>query len=602
MAGHSACAECRVISINPDNAVNKGALTRDLSPAAQACAAWFRRLARALKVCRLYKSDNGVVVQARGQVLDLLAKLIAENGGWALRFTPTEIHLGDEPVVRQKTRGPREEASAASGEELLPFVFYRDGIRGIHFPLGVPREELEALFDALKVVGGGRVTHDDLVTMLWQANLAIIQIDSVPLEQTIYLSSRPGASTGDATAGGEMYAWSPAGAEVHADIGLVAGAQGLHKDTFDDWDLADSCVEVPEAYESLLPATEYSRAHFRAAWDDESNRSWTHEAPEVLREMLALDPGEETRQALSHAVVSWIAGALQRSALEETQHAIELLREFDPDMSRSERELAGVIARLDHAHLAEYLDEAETDEQARFAALAVGLGRLAVDLAVAVMVRAARSRTRAAACSALCYLCADQPGLLDPYVTDSDGDVVLQVVFVLGQIGGAEVADLLRLAAQHPDPRVRRQVIQSLGSVPAPSRIPSLLEALRTDEPQLLVAALSMLARERNPRVARALLERVAAPDFESQSEEMQRAWFSTLAEVAEDESVPALEALLNRGGWLAKRSFLRNAAARTLRRIGTIRAHAVLEAGLKSRAAAVRGASHYALSSKSHP
>jgi hypothetical protein len=35
--------------------------TRDLSPEAQAAAAWFRQLARALRVFRLYRGDNPVV-------------------------------------------------------------------------------------------------------------------------------------------------------------------------------------------------------------------------------------------------------------------------------------------------------------------------------------------------------------------------------------------------------------------------------------------------------------------------------------------------------------------------------------------------------------
>src|SRR6185503_17081772 len=183
--------------------------------------------------------------------------------------------------------------------------------------------------------------------------------------------------------------------------------------------------------------------------------------------------------------------------------------------------------------------------------------------------------------------------------TDSRGEVVNHVVFALGQIGGAEVVDLLRLAAQHADPRVRRQVVQSMGGVPAPSRIPALLESLSAGDPQLIIATLSMLAREKNPSVAKALLDHIAASNFESQTEEMQRAWFSCLVEVADDESVAALEQLLNRGGWLAKRCFMRNAVARTLAKIGTMRAIAALEAGLKSRGAAVRNACTEALASR---
>src|SRR5207244_5022103 len=127
-----------------------------------------------------------------------------------------------------------------------------------------------------------------------QANLDHIQVDSVPLEQTIYLSARAGASQGDGGTAGHMYAWSPSGSEIHADLGQAAGAQGLHRDTFDDWELADTHVEVPAAYEELLPGMEYSREHFSVTWNEENQRDWTKDAPAVLRQIVALDPREET--------------------------------------------------------------------------------------------------------------------------------------------------------------------------------------------------------------------------------------------------------------------------------------------------------------------
>jgi HEAT repeat protein len=161
---------------------------------------------------------------------------------------------------------------------------------------------------------------------------------------------------------------------------------------------------------------------------------------------------------------------------------------------------------------------------------------------------------------------------------------------------------LLHVAAQHPDSRVRRQVVQSLGAVPAHDRLPLLLEQLDTDDLQLLAGTLNMLAREKGPDVAHALLRWIEGPDFESRGEDIQRAFFQALAEVAGDEVVPALETLLNRGGWFARRSFSRMAAARTLQRIGTPAAQAVLASGLKSRAAAVRSACQEALQAKGTP
>jgi hypothetical protein len=66
----------------------------------------------------------------------------------------------------------------------------------------------------------------------------------------------------------------------------------------------------------------------------------------------------------------------------------------------------------------------------------------------------------------------------------------------------------------------------------------------------------------------------------------------NALSDVADDDTVPALEVLLTKNaGWFAMRTLSRDAAARILRRIGSARAMAVLQAGLISRTEAIRQA-----------
>ncbi|MBI1796040.1 MAG: HEAT repeat domain-containing protein [Candidatus Eisenbacteria bacterium] len=573
---------------------------RELSPAGQAAHLWFRQLARALKTCRLYRPDNPVVLKVREDLYEPLVAGLAGYGTWQFRITPGEIWLLDEAVVRPPSRTDGEDAVVGK-ESMLPFLFYRDGIRGLAILPQVTRNDLDALFDALLAASAGVFTHDDLVTLMWQANTTHIQIEAVPVEQTIYLSSRP-ASGGGGGGGhqGQSFAWSPSGGEIRADLGQAAGvAQGLHKDTFDDWPLPEGAVDVEPAYQKMLPAMEFARMRLTTEWVGERSTDWTLQAPDVLRQLHAASPGPETRHLLAHSVTTWLAGAIQRSSWVEAQETLTLLHEFDPDGSLTRDELTAAIAGLDTDAITERLDESETDDQARFFALAVALGRPALDLACAVMAKATKSRTRAAACTMLCYLCNDEPELLEPYLRDSRWYVARNAVFVLGQIGGPEIVPLLRMAAQHPEPRVRRQVVAALGSVPRESRTAILLHQLDTRDPQLLAAALSMLTRDRNRDVAGTILRQIGAPDFESRSEENQRTLFGALAEVADEHAVPALEALLHKGGWFARRTLQRVAAARTLERIGGEKALAALETGLRSRSEAVRSACLDAMGTK---
>ena len=563
---------------------------RDLSPAAQSAVLWFRQLGRALKTCRLYRGDNPIVVKIRGQLYEQLDQALATHGAWRLRIRPTEIFLVDEPVVHPASRAGEEAPS--SKEEQLPFLFYRDGIRGLTLLPGTPQHDFDALFDALVIAGGGLLTHDDLVTMLWQANTTRLQIEAVPALQTIYLSSRRTGRSKNTGYLGQTYSWSPNGAEIRADIGQIAGmAQGLHRDTFDDWPLPESSVDVASAYASLARGMQFTRTLLLAEWSAEKGIDWTTQVAPLFDRLLALDASPVTRGILSQSVANWLVASIQRSSFGEAQEALRLLRTLDPDGSLSDESLRSAMAGLDSDQITERLDESEADDQFRFFGLTVAIGRPALEVACAVMAKATKSRTRAGACTMLCYLCSETPELLEPYLSDSRWFVVRNAVFVLGQIGGSKVGRLLQAAPLHPDARVRRQVVSSLGGVPPAERLPILLAQLDTRDPRLLAAILNMLMRHKEGEVMRAILRQIEAPDFESRSEDNQRTLFGALAEVADDEAVPTLETLLHKGGWFARRTLQRSAAARTLQRLGTARAHAALEAGLHSRSEVVRAA-----------
>jgi HEAT repeat protein len=564
-------------------------LAKELSPRALAAARWLRYVARSLRVMRLYRDENEVTDNAKSIIAAQLDELL-ENGSLEFRIGSNEITLEGEPVVRVQKRKAGQDI-LHSPEEDLPFFIYQDGIRLLRILPKVPRKETDTLIEALRQRGRGPDTENDLVTMLWQANLTFIQAESVPLEQTIYLSSRRASGEGGGGSRGHAFAWSPAGEEIRADLGQAAGPQGLHRDTFDDWELPAETMDVPEAYMALLPDMESARAQFQIDWVQEWMADWNTDAPGVLREVLAQDPGIPTRRALTHFVVTWLVNTFQRRDWIEAQRALELLREFDPERAVSDPPLEAAMSEIDAEPLAEQLDTADGDEQGRFLGLTVAIGKPALRLAFDIMAHARRGRLRAAACTALAYLCDDDPSLLEPWLTDMRWYVVRNVVFILGQIGGSRVGPMLRTAAHHPDVRVRRGVVHALAAVQLAERMPILMSMLDTPDPQLLSAVLSLMIREPRREVAQELLRRISAPDFDSRHEEAQRALMLALGEIANDDIVDGLAELLNGGGWFARVTTRRLGVARMLQRIGTEKALAVLDDGLRSKSEAVRTA-----------
>jgi hypothetical protein len=428
----------------------------------------------------------------------------------------------------------------------------------------VPVAEFDALFEALQAVAVGEPTHDDLVTLLWQANPRKIRVETVPLVQVVR-----------------------------------AGPDEPAREALEDWPVPDHAGDVAESFAEISRGLQFARSRLRAELSAEFETDWREEARRLLGTVLELGDDVRTRSELAQPVLSWLMRSMQNAHWDEAREACELLRRLDPDGALTDAPLAEGLSRLDPADITARLDESQNDDAGRFFGLTVGIGPAAVDLACSVMALALKSRTRAAACTMLCYLCSDSPGLLARYLEDSRWFVVRNVVFVLGQIGGPGVLPLLARAARHPDPRVRQAVVAALGNCPGDGRKPLLIAQLDTRDSQILAISLQMLGRARSPEVARAILDQIEGPGFTERSAESQRALFNALGECANDEIVPNLAALLHKGGWFAQPSLERTAAARTLARIGTDAALAALESGLRAPREAIRNACLEALNMK---
>jgi HEAT repeat protein len=355
-------------------------------------------------------------------------------------------------------------------------------------------------------------------------------------------------------------------------------------------------MDVKRLWEALRRHEAEAEPAFRDAWSRERSEPFAATVEALTSAALQDDSRPEMLEALSASVVTWIATAVQRSDWEDARCAHDLLRRLDTSGRLSAESLTHALGSVDAHAITERLDEADVREQARLFAFVVHVGAPALSLLVSVLANSGRSRVRAGATTALTYAFADDPSPLGTWLSDPRWHVVRNIVFVLGQIGGGEVVPHLAVAARHIDARVRRAAIHALGQVPHQLRRSVLLTQLDTTDGRQLAASLAMLAREPDVRVTEAILTRVRSAEFETRPEEHRIALLSALADVASDQALPALEELLLRGGWFARRTAERTAAARALVRLATPAAREVLEQGLHHRSEAVREACDEAL------
>ena len=537
---------------------------RGRSPATAEVSAWCRDAARLVHLARRRGPDDVDVRALRGRLLADLVILVQDHAPLELQVTPRSIVLDDEPVfVADNSNAPVGERAL---ERELSWVLHRDGIRSLRLERGVDEHEAATLLDAILSAAPASATHEDIVTLLWEAGLAHVRAGT---EESSPVRTNPFEQAGD-------------------------GGPGPHAD---DWALPVApAADTRRAWQELSASETPAVGAFHADWARERSRPFPDAIEDFAERSLASDPRAETAEALAAAAVTWVATSVQRSDWDEAGRAHELLRGIDPSGRCSDEALTHAFGSVDGCAITERLDEASVPEQARLFGLLVRIGAPALPLLISVLALSGKARVRAGATTALAYAFADDPAPLGRWLADPRWHVVRNIVFVLGQIGGPDVVTHLAVAARHVDMRVRRAAIHALGQVPHHLRRSVLVQQLDQTDGRLLSAALTLLAREPDPRVADALLARIQATEFEARPEEQKIALIAAYADAALEQAIAPLEEILNHGGWFARRTPERTAAARALARIGTPVTKLVLQVGLRHRSEAVREACHDAL------
>lgn len=148
-----------------------------------------RAFAKALRAVQLYLPNNPTRAQSIAQARQSFAR------AWPL---VPHIELG----VRESAFMFEERvvySDVERGGESLPWLLYRDGLRSLTFAAGFEDEEIETVLTLLHRARTAANDDDDLVTMLWVADLGHVSyryVDSAGLSDLVMASGdRPGVAS-----------------------------------------------------------------------------------------------------------------------------------------------------------------------------------------------------------------------------------------------------------------------------------------------------------------------------------------------------------------------------------------------------------------------
>jgi hypothetical protein len=457
---------------------------------------------------------------------------------------------------------------------------------------GLAIRELGALLDAVLQVTGQNSGQDDLVTMLWEAQLRNIEIDYVPAEGDF--GSAPGE-----TAEESAVPWPKSEPEPEAETGPQPAAQEPAGTTgrSDDWSVGDLTAEIEAAYAELESLSSSEVPRFRREYDVEHEVGPVTTALSIMRASLTAQTKPEDEEEFAGFLPRLMRLAVGRGGWLEAREALVMLRGV-----KAEREaIAGLtqemLQPISISGLVERLDGQEPNVVSDFIVFAHDLDDPGIDVLNLVLAESQQRRTRRLIAEGIADRCRQNPERLAPYLADRRWYVVRNVVHILGWIGGDAIVPLLQQAMRHPESRVRQEVVATLGQVEPRLARPLLFRLIENADTRMFCAVLHQLSAERHAATARMLMGHMLDPSFEQRPVEEKRAIYGALAATAGDESLPELEAELLKGNWFSRtQENHRQSVARVIARIGTPGARTLLERGLMSRRGPVRTACEQAL------
>jgi len=540
----------------------------------QEAAAWVAQLLRTLKTCRIYDEANPTVVRFREDLTSALAALLGKYG--ALRIEVGSTTLSWMGQILQAAR---------SRDENLAGVLHRDGIRFLILEPGIDEREVGSLIDQILQVTGPTGGEDDLVTLLWAADLSHITVETVPIQG----DADGGAEDAEESAPSLAWPRQEAGVPPPIEPGGTLAADAFRSD---DCVTGDSSSGLETAFDQLETVALFEIARFQQEHEASGREDLVIGALRFLDDCLVSDLTADDRQELASFIPRVLREALVTGNWHGATAALRHARACDPQWSGDDfvRGLCGPFA-VTTAKVVTVLDVQDPAEVDLFLEFVREFGSPLAEWLMHVLADSQQMRVRRPLARRIADLLAGQPDRIIPWLSDGRWYVVRNVVHILGWIGGPTILGGLRVAATHTEPRVRREVVAALSSVdPDASRL-ILINMLGSAEPELFATILHQLAADLDVSVARVLLGLLQNKSFRDRTTNERRALFVALASRGES-ILPELEAELNAGGLMSMRSEPdHQGIALCIARIGTPAAREVLERGRRSRRSPVRKA-----------
>lgn len=536
-----------------------------------------RAFSKAFRAAQLYLPNN----PARGQSMELANAAFARV--WE-HTTSVELVVQERAMVLDGTVVFQEAERAG---ESLPWLIYRDGVRALHFHEGCEKGELETLVSLIqRARSAGPDDDDDLVTMLWLADLAHITYRDVYVGDDIATAS---AGSGDRdAAGGGNSSVLPVGV-ADAESAVTADVPAPPTVRVEDFDTTLYFLDQREStYLQDELRREYSEDQRKLVIASLFDILELRKEPEVHREILGILE-QVVVEILTSGDYDLVAYILRESAVTSKRadadpHVVEVLRDLPGKLSEP-----AVVAQLLNA----LDDSARTPVTSLLESLFGELRATALEPLASWLGSAGSSPARAAIEKASLRLAGSNTAELNRLLEHANSAVVRGALRLAAQLKTAAVVPGLSRLLRAADSEVRAEAVNVLAEIGSPTALQSIEKAFDDSSRDVRVAAYRAVGARKHVGALPRLLEAIRRKEMRSADLGEKMSLFEAFGGMCGADGVPEMDSLLNARGLFSAResSETRACAARALGLIGVPAAMSALQRASDTKDVVVRNA-----------
>lgn len=528
-------------------------------------------ISKASKTLKIYLPNNPIYQKFLQEAHQRFDNHLRNFGDLKIRVKQFELLFKGHTIYENKDR-----------IESIAFKLFVDGVRDITFLEGIEKDEVVKF---LILIGGEydpSNPDDDMVTLLWEKNFLHIK----------YTISEDISHT----------------AELMPSIAMNPEFDMLiDQETEDIEALKNKDVSplkellgpkfLDKPFSAVFKLTEEEIKKISGEIKNEEGLNPITELIEILTDILLIEKDYESFSETLKVLDNILEALVIRGAFEHAANILKFFRDLCSSDTVPEEFRACLKSSIERAGNSDMIKELELslnkfgqDGSGHLIAFLVLLDKNSLIPLSDLLGKIENMKIRRVLCEALVTLGKDNVDLLSKRLEDERWYVVRNIIYILGKIGNPRVIENFKRLINHPEIKVRKEVLHAIEGMNDDKAKKLLISFLDDKDSSIRILTARALANAKYKNASRTFLDIVSKKEFENREFYEKKEMFESLVRIASEEILPEIRRLIKRRRFFLlkreKRDEVSVCAVLALKKIGTEAAIEILKEGslLKNR------------------